>query len=144
MPLEGLCVSRAALILPTFALRRASAVTGDQSWSLMYKQGRWPRGTEAYRCSRGCVVGWLPSDQASLGRRLPSHGAGMSSRASGALPVSVGWTWSFAVPWPCALGAEHVSLGSALEVAGWRQLALSDVPIKSCSRYLNMTPGHCD
>lgn len=89
-------------------------------------------------------MGWLPSDQASLGRRLPFHGAGVSSRAGGALPVSVGWTWSFAVPWPCAPEAEHISLGSALEAAGWRQLALSDVPIKSCSRYMNVTPGCCD
>lgn len=131
---------------PSFALRGASDMIGDQWGSLLEfnVQRRWSWGAEAYRCSYGCMVRWLPSDRAPLGRRLSSRGASVSSSACGALPVSVGRTWPLAVPWPRALEAEHVCLGSALEAARWRQLALSDVRIKNCSRYMSVTPGRCD
>ena len=126
MPLEGRCVSRGALILPAFAFRGASGVTGGQWGSVLKLNEQTEEVVVGNRSFQ--VLMWVCSGIAALR-------AGFSGEKTACLwgsAVSVGRTWPVAVPWAQgspAHRAEHACVGSAREAA-----SPCDGHFKSCSR----------
>lgn len=138
VPLEGLCVSRAAPILPVFALRGASGIAGDQRGSLLKFNEQteemvagnrslqvfpWVRGGVAAPSSSGEKTAFLWDWCVQQSPWGPACVCGTDLALS--CPVA---------PWqPRAPEAEHVSLhllwrrlagGSRSHLMGWLKAAL--------------------
>lgn len=127
---------------------QSSTDTGDRWGSVLELNEQTEEmviGTAAYRCSHGGMAALRPGSPGEK-TAFPWRWCVQQSPWGPACVCGTDLALSCPMaPWQLrALEAEHVSLGSALEVARWRQLALSGVLFKSCSRFMNMTPGRCD
>lgn len=93
MPLEGLCVSRAAPTLPVFALRGASGMTGDQ-WGPVLELNEQNDGPREQKVTGLHVGTWwdgFPQTRLLWGQEcLP---VGLVCPAEPMRPLNVPWYW---------------------------------------------------